>query len=230
MAKFQPGPIVNEIRGSTGGLTFFRNRGGQVVRTRVTPTNPSSAAQVAIRARLKSATQAWSGTATATQRAGWNELADRWNKKNSLGAHKHMNGFSLFTSSNILRLICTGSLGASVPTNLYTPTLIRVTIAPHVSTTSLTFQRAVPAGTGSGYWLVEVGAPLTPGHGSPTNTWLQIAVQSLGTNPTANVWATYVARFGSPTIGQKTFWRATPTLSANFIAGPRLTGSFLWVA
>lgn len=71
MALIAAGAGVMDISGSVGPYTFARNRSGLYVRERVTPSNPSSAAQVRSRADLVIAARQWTSNLTATHRARW---------------------------------------------------------------------------------------------------------------------------------------------------------------
>ena len=68
-AKF--GSIVVAGSGKIGGHVASRNRGGAYFRTKVTPVNPNTPAQAAVKSRLTTQAQAWRSL-TAAQRAQWN--------------------------------------------------------------------------------------------------------------------------------------------------------------
>ena len=44
MAKIKFGMMMTDASGKLGGQVFSKNRGGSYVRTKVTPTNPQTAA------------------------------------------------------------------------------------------------------------------------------------------------------------------------------------------
>ena len=65
------GALVVDGRRKIGGQVASKNRGGAYMRNKVTPVNPQTAAQTAIRNRLAGLSQAWRAL-TAAQRAAWN--------------------------------------------------------------------------------------------------------------------------------------------------------------
>ena len=101
MAGIRLGSIVSDIRGSIGAETFSRNQGGLFVRERVTPADPSSAAQVLARAAVTACSQYWSGTLSEPQRDAWrsyagaNPIPDRW------GQPKFTSGYVWFLRVNV---------------------------------------------------------------------------------------------------------------------------------
>jgi hypothetical protein len=67
--------INAELRGSIAGQTYSRNRGGAFVRARVTPTNPSSGAQVRARDGFLQASRAWMSL-SQDDKAAWAGFAE----------------------------------------------------------------------------------------------------------------------------------------------------------
>jgi len=59
-----------ELRGSMAGMTAARNKGGNYLRARATPTNPDSTAQQRARDAFGLAVQGWDAL-TDAQRTGW---------------------------------------------------------------------------------------------------------------------------------------------------------------
>ena len=57
MAKIKMTAIVADMRNKLNGSVFSRNRGGAYIRTKVTPINPQTAAQVQARSLLTSLSQ-----------------------------------------------------------------------------------------------------------------------------------------------------------------------------
>ncbi len=85
------GPAMSlDASGTIGGiLTFSKWKGRPYVRTRVIPSNPKSAPQLAVRAVMKFLAQAWSTLATPNK-LSW-DLAAEANK---------ISAFNAFTSAN----------------------------------------------------------------------------------------------------------------------------------
>ena len=74
--KFQ-GIMIGSMSGSVGGATYARARGGVTyIRERVTPTNPNTQLQAAIRSAVSSASALWRTGMTDEQRQAWFDIAE----------------------------------------------------------------------------------------------------------------------------------------------------------
>ena len=76
-----------------------KNRSGNYLRTKVTPSNPQSFAQQATRAVLGTMSSAWSGL-TDDQRATFNGAVSDWSGTNIFGDIKNPTGKNLFVGLN----------------------------------------------------------------------------------------------------------------------------------
>lgn len=99
-----PGPIATDMRGSIGGLTASRNRGGAYFRSRVAPVQPGSAEQAVVKQLLSSLVNIWSSILTPDQRAAWDNYADLVHLPNSLGIMRNVGGLGMFVRGNLPRL------------------------------------------------------------------------------------------------------------------------------
>jgi hypothetical protein len=75
MALTKMGSIVQDIRGTLNGAVYSRNKGGAYVRTKVSPVQPRTPAQLAVRATFALLSKRWSGTLDQSQRAAWAAFA-----------------------------------------------------------------------------------------------------------------------------------------------------------
>lgn len=66
--------ILSQIKNSIGGVTYFKNASGQVIRQRVTPVNPKTPGQMQARSLFTSAANAWAGL-TNVERNTWTSYA-----------------------------------------------------------------------------------------------------------------------------------------------------------
>lgn len=98
------GSFVNDARGSLGGITASRNRGGSYLRRRVKPTQVPSDPRSRARADLGSQASAWSGL-TPEQRAAWDDRATTWTGVNKIGETIKLSGFNWFTRTNAQRAL-----------------------------------------------------------------------------------------------------------------------------
>lgn len=93
-------PIWGEMRGSLGGITFSRNRGGQYARLRVKPTDPSSDAQMQMRVAINNVSRLWSQTLTQSERDAWEEYARNNQVPSRLGGWTNLTGHQWFCGLN----------------------------------------------------------------------------------------------------------------------------------
>lgn len=82
-------------RGKINGSVASKNRAGAYVRTKVTPSNPRSASQSAVRASFSSISSLWRNLTTAN-RNSWNEAVNNWTKTDVFGDVKTPSGYNLF--------------------------------------------------------------------------------------------------------------------------------------
>ena len=96
-AKF--GAIVVDGRGKIGGHVASKNRSGSYFRTKVTPVNPQSARQSAVRATLSSFSASWRGL-NQNRRDAWNSAVGSFTKTNVFGDTVTPTGKNLYTALN----------------------------------------------------------------------------------------------------------------------------------
>lgn len=114
--KIKFGMIVTDGRGKLGGQVASKNRSGSYIRTKVTPVNPQTSFQSAVRQRLGSLSAVW-GNLSEAQRLAWNEAANsgQWNKTDIFGDARRPTGKNLFTGINLVSLETTNTLLSRVP-------------------------------------------------------------------------------------------------------------------
>lgn len=88
--------LFSSMVGSVAGTTYFFNRYASIVlRSRVTPTDPNTAAQQTVRTRMSSAVSDWQAL-TAANRLSWEVYAAGTPWLNSLGQDVRLTGFSMY--------------------------------------------------------------------------------------------------------------------------------------
>lgn len=100
--KIKWGMMMTDGRGKLGGQVASKNRSGAYVRTKVTPTNPRTSAQMAVRYAFSAISKAWSSLLSPEDRQSWNESANSgvWNRTDIFGDAHRPSGKNLFTSIN----------------------------------------------------------------------------------------------------------------------------------
>jgi len=166
MALIKLGGMIAEIRGSVGGATFARNRGGAYVRNRSVPLNPASVDQSRVRAVFGGLAQAWSAELTQTQREAWELYAANVPLPNSLGELRQVTGLNMYQRSNSLIIDTGGARLDAAPTEFtvgpsFTPTY---TITPATNTITVeSLGSFVPSLDGPIRVLFQMGTPQSPG-------------------------------------------------------------------
>lgn len=97
-------PTFGELRGSIGGLTFSRNKGGMYAKQRATPTNPNSARQQTTRNQLATCASHWKQTLAQSNRDQWIAYAQGNSVVNALGQTIFLTGLDWFCLVNTRRL------------------------------------------------------------------------------------------------------------------------------
>jgi len=196
--KIKFGAIVTDGRGKLGGHVLAKNRSGNYMRTKVTPVNPQTTYQQAQRAALGTLSSGWSGL-TQTQRDAWDSAVDDFQKTDIFGDLKTPTGKNLYTGLN-RNLLNSGQTVISVPPS---PAAI-----PNVQVTSATYDitagdfEIATTGTATGSHVqVWATPPLSAGTSFVKNRIRLLETVAGGTDATINPFASYNARFGSPTAG-----------------------------
>jgi hypothetical protein len=143
-AKF--GSIVVAGSGKIGGHVASRNRAGAYIRTKVTPVNPSTSYQQAIRNRLTGISQAWKAL-TAAQRLAWNAAVGDYAKTDVFGDIRNPSGFNLYQrlNNNLLVIGASQISDPPVPGSVYAPTSMSLAVVTGTPALTLTFAGAIPA-------------------------------------------------------------------------------------
>ena len=99
MALIKLTAIVDNISGKLNGTVFAKNKGGNYMRSKSKPSNPKTAAQMAVRAQFGAISAAWKNL-TENARSAWRESASSFPYINRLGDSKILSGFALHQKLN----------------------------------------------------------------------------------------------------------------------------------
>ena len=147
MAKVTMGIIVSEIRGKVSGNVFSKNKGGAIVRNKVTPINRRSVNQQEQRQTLAALSASWRGL-TDAQRLSWNNASPNFPQSDSLGQTIFLSGEQLYIRCN-MNLILTGNAqitDAPTPASFEVLSFTSLTATADDGVISLAFAPTVPAG------------------------------------------------------------------------------------
>lgn len=196
MAKIKFGMMMTDARGKLGGQVFSKNRAGAYVRTKVTPSNPRTIAQMESRAILGAQSSAWNQL-TDPQRLTWEGAVENWKKTDIFGDLKTPSGKSLFVRIN-KNLEQSGQAVVLVaPDKMEIPVVSATGVSGSVTDTEFVFDglASVPAGM---VMQIRATEMLPAGVNYVKNRLRVIDYIPAGAITGTDVWDAYVAKFGAP--------------------------------
>ena len=142
--KLKFGAIVTDGRGKIGGHVASKNRAGAYLRTKVTPSNPNTVAQMQARSILASLSQGWSQL-TDSQRQGWNDAVKEWGTTDIFGDIKNPSGINLYVKLNSNLLNVGLATLADVPAKSEVPAVVIIDASYSIATDTvfITFNSAL---------------------------------------------------------------------------------------
>lgn len=195
--KMKFGAIVVDGRNKIGGHVASKNRAGNYLRTKVTPVNPKTSFQSAIRNRLAGLSQAWKSL-TAAQRLAWNAAVSDYSKTDIFGDIKSPSGFNLHQklNNNLLNVGESAITTPPVPGSVHSFTSLALSCVTGTPAMTLTFAAAIPA---TDKVKVFATAPMSQGRSFVKSQYRQITVLSNSSTSPFNLKTAYDAKFGAPT-------------------------------
>jgi hypothetical protein len=216
--KTKFGSIIVAGSGKIGGHVASKNKSGSYLRTKVTPSNPQTAAQLSVRGDFTTVSKAWESL-TDSQRSGWSSAVSSFKKTNIFGDSVTPSGFNLFVKLNQNLLNIGEDMIEDAP-QATSPTAIASLSATAVSSTgvvTLTFADAIPV---TDKVVVMATAPQAAGVSYVKNLYRKVTVlASTDVSPKA-ITAAYAAKFGAPSnAGQRIFFKLFPVLIESGVSG-----------
>jgi len=152
-------PILAELSGSIGDVTWSHNRGGAYARRRAVPVNPSSAAQTAVRSALQTVSSRWSTALTSADRAAWSNWAASQTILNPLGLPISLTGQQAFVMLSSRLQLLGLTIPDTPPLSMAPPALVSVagTAIYAASDLSLAFSAAPGSGKSLDVWWTNWG-------------------------------------------------------------------------
>lgn len=158
-------PIFSQVSGSIAGMTFSHNRGGLYTRSRTIPVNPSSEAQVAVRAAFSGLVSDWINTLTDAQREAWTLYALNTPLVDRLGDPLTLTGQQMYIRCNTPRVNAGFDVVDDGPTTFGEALLTSVSLADMTAPDDLDvgYDATNPWATNVGGGLfIQVGQPQNP--------------------------------------------------------------------
>jgi hypothetical protein len=220
--KTKFGALMVDGRGKIGGHVASKNRGGNYLRTKVTPVNPQSPAQSAVRAAFTAISQAWRAL-TNNQRASFNGAVSNFAKTDIFGDLRNPSGANLHQRLNMNLNSVGAAFITDAPALSSSPVTDDFTVAANATTPSLVVSwtgGAIPAGVDV---VVEATEQVSPGKSFVKNMFRLIQVLPSGDTSTTAILSAYTAKFGALVAGQKIGFRFRAVDNTTGIVGAYVT-------
>lgn len=205
--KIKFGAIVVGGSGKVGGHVISHNRGGQYIRTKVKPTNPRTASQIAVRARFSTNSKGWSAL-TEAQRVAWNTASPVFKAINAMGDVMILSGKALYQRiAQNLGTISSAIISSPVnPGAGFNLTTFSATAVNATGVVTLTYTAAIPA---THKLVVQATGSLNSGTYFVKNRLRQFAVYQTADASPITATAAYTAKFGAVgAVGKKIYFKA----------------------
>ena len=124
MARILFTAMVAEARGKLNGNVFSRNKGGAVIRNKVTPINPNTSHQSLQRAYQSDISKAWAGDLTDDQRKGWSTYGQQIGAKSIFGNSLILSGIATYIRINRIVLNSGGARVDDAPITQSVPSIL----------------------------------------------------------------------------------------------------------
>jgi hypothetical protein len=216
MAKIKFGMMMTDASGKLGGQVFSKNRGGSYVRTKVTPTNPQTTAQMTVRGIFASISSAWSSLSEAS-RLSFNNLVGDYGTTDIFGDLHNPSGKALFQRLNQnLEISEQAQITVCVPPSAVPFANLTSAIG---DVSSETFEVDTTNDTTGSKLVVWATPPMSQGTTFVKNKLRQIEVFAGVASGTVDIAASYAAKFGAITVGDN-IYVGVRVINANGQASP----------
>ncbi len=201
--KTKWGALVVDGRGKIGGHVASKNRAGSYFRTKVTPANPQTTAQLLIRNRLARFSRQWRNL-TGAQVKAWNGATSNFSKTDIFGDKKSPTGFNLFQmlNSNLTNAGADPILVPPLPKGVPEEEMLILTATKTGNKVSFTMTGQVPANSSLQVWATP---QLSKGISFVKSEYRQIDILHAGEESPIDVSAAYSQKFGALTAGLKLY-------------------------
>lgn len=206
MAKVKFSALISEMRNKLNGSVFARNRGGAYLRTKVTPVNPQTSAQVSARSLLASFSQGWRSL-TQAQRDSWNAVVSQFSRTDVFGDIVNPTGAQLYNRLNINISNAGGTAISTPPTVQGATALTELSVSADATAGEVILDFAPASVPANHTMYVESTECMSPGISNAKSKFRAIGVHASATASPVDMVAEWNSKFGSLISGQKIFVR-----------------------
>jgi hypothetical protein len=206
MAKVKFGIGPADIRGKINGSVFARNRGGAYVRTKVTPLNPQTSAQVAARSLLTGLAQNFRSL-SQDQITAWNNAVTQWQTTDVFGDLVSPTGLALYVRLNANIQNGGGTPISTPPSPVGASALTDLALVADVSSSQFDVAFSPSSVPANHSLYIESTSMLSPGINNANSRFRFIAVEATGGASPVDVFTAQTTKFGALVAGQKVYVR-----------------------
>jgi hypothetical protein len=204
VAKVQFGSVVNDARNKTGGIVYSKNKYGSFIRRKVSPAQPRTDAQTAIRAGLTTTSKDWSGVLNDTERAAWAAFALSNPVHDQFGAAVILTGAQTYVRLNNAILHGGGSAITSPPADLTVSGVSAITAAGAAGTPALAISVLDPnPALAAEQYMIYATRQVSPGRASINSFYRYLQLAAYNATLPIDLLTAYTAKFGALVAGQK---------------------------
>jgi len=204
--KVQYGSFIVNGRGKIGAQVASENHYGSFLREKVIPADPASSYKTLMRGYFTTCSQAWRSL-TEAQRKLWNRNTNLFTFQDCFASVRHLSGFNLYMSCNMMRKI-TGRTLLTVP-----PVPIKINPVSFVSCTADFSAQTMVITLGSNITSDQVllfyATPgVSPGLGRYYGSYYFLFGLDSYSSLTRFINVPYIARLGAvPAAGKKIYFK-----------------------
>ena len=197
------GAIVVAGSGKIGGHVASKNRGGAYLRTKVTPTNPQTASQSAVRNTLGSLATGWSEL-TEDQRLSFNDAVKDFATTDIFGDIKNPSGINLYVKLNTNLTNSDQTLITSAPAKVEVPAIAIASVVYDVSSSADSIISLTNTDADGVVCIVSATPKVTQGTSYVKNLFRIIDTLTID-GVEAPFGTAYINKFGNLAAGDKFF-------------------------
>jgi len=207
--KIKWGALVTDGRGKIGGQVASKNRSGAYMRTKVSPSNPQTSFQLAVRAILAALSSGWRDL-TQEARDSWDNAVNDFQKTNVFGDVTTPTGKNLYTRLNAALSSVNESLLTTAPS---AAEVFEAVVSISTNTAGPTDLQIGVTGTNAAMtYQVIATAPVSAGKSFVKSEYRQIGVMPAAQPMPYDISSLYTAKFGASIVGKKVFVKIVPVV------------------
>ena len=216
MAKIKMGSIVTDMSGKLGGHVYAKNKGGNYVRTKATPSNPQTPAQMSIRGIFASISSGWSAL-TDAGRESFNGFVSSYGRTDIFGDLRNPTGKALYQRLNNNLAVSDQALLSACVAPIVVP--FANLVGANASVAGADFNAILDGVTTGSKVLIFATPSLSKGTKFVKNRLRLVSVSAGSVAADFDFKSEYVAKFGALTVGAN-IYVGVKVINANGQASP----------